>query len=141
MDVVLTLTDAPTPEQQRVIDSGLARFNAEQAGYSDSRDLAVLASDPATQQVVGGLLGRTSLGLLFVDLFYVPDALRGQRLGSRVLAAAEDEARRRGCSAAVLYTISFQAPGFYERHGYRAFGTIPCDPAGTSRVFMTKPLK
>jgi GNAT superfamily N-acetyltransferase len=91
--------------------------------------------------VVGGLLGRTSLGILFVDLFYVPDAPRGQQLGSRVLAAAEDEARRRGCSAAVLYTISFQAPGFYERHGYRTFGTIGCDPPGTSRVFMTKPLK
>jgi hypothetical protein len=59
MDAVLTLTDAPTAEQQRVIGSGLAKFNAEQAGYSDSRDLAVLVSDPATQQVVGGLLGRT----------------------------------------------------------------------------------
>ena len=115
MGAVLTLTDAPTPEQQRVIDSGLGTFNAEQAGYSDSRDLAILVSDAATQQVVGGLLGRTSL--------------------------AEDEARRRGCSAAVLYTISFQAPGFYERQGYRAFGTIACDPPGTSRVFMTKPLK
>ena len=101
MDAVLTLTDGPTPEQQRVIDSGLARFNAEQAGYS----------------------------------------LRGQQLGSRVLAAAEDEARRRGCSAAMLYTISFQAPGFYEGQGYRAFGTIACDPPGTSRVFMTKSLK
>jgi GNAT superfamily N-acetyltransferase len=73
MDAILTLTDAPSAEQQRVIGSGLAKFNAEQAGYSDSRDLAVL---------------------VFVDLFYVPDALRGQRLGSRVLAAAEDEARR-----------------------------------------------
>jgi len=100
MDAVLTLTDAPSAEQQRVIGSGLAKFNAEQAGYSDSRDLAVLVSDPSTQQAVGVLLGRTSLGILFVDLFYVPDALRGQRLGSRVLAAAEDEARRRGCSAA-----------------------------------------
>jgi bifunctional non-homologous end joining protein LigD len=82
MDAVLTLTDAPTAEQQRVIGSGLAKFNAEQAGYSDSRDLAVLVSDPATQQVVGGLLGRTSLGILFVDLFYVPDEpvdLKGAR--------------------------------------------------------------
>jgi hypothetical protein len=82
MDAVLTLTDAPTAEQQRVIGSGFVKFNAERAGYSDSRDLAILVSDPATQQVVGGLLGRTSLGILFVDLFYVPDALRGQRLGA-----------------------------------------------------------
>jgi hypothetical protein len=35
---------------------------------------------------------------------------------------------------------SFQAPGFCERHGWRTFGDIPCDPPGTSRVFMTKNL-
>jgi hypothetical protein len=40
----------------------------------------------------------------------------------------------------VLYTISFQAPGFYARHGWRVFGEISCEPPGTSRVFMTKTL-
>src|SRR5689334_11688508 len=42
--------------------------------------------------------------------------------------------------SAVLYTISFQAPGFYERNGWRRFGEIPSDPPGTSRIFMTKEL-
>jgi len=56
------------------------------------------------------------------------------------LKAAEDEGRRRGCRAAVLYTISFQAPEFYARHGWRVFGEIPCEPPGTRRVFMTKTL-
>lgn len=51
---------------------------------------------------------------------------------------AEDEARRRGCCAAVLVTINFQAPEFYERHGYRGFGQIGCHPPGTSRICMTK---
>jgi hypothetical protein len=36
--------------------------------------------------------------------------------------------------------ISFQAPGFYERHGWKRFGEIPCHPPGTSRIFMTKAL-
>jgi hypothetical protein len=38
----------------------------------------------------------------------------------------------------VLYTISFQAPGFYVRHGWHEFGRIPCDPPGTAGIFMTK---
>ena len=38
--------------------------------------------------------------------------------------------------AIVLYTISFQAPGFYEKLGYRRFGTIDCDPPGTSRDLL-----
>ena len=139
-DFLVALTDAPGPEAERAIGDGLARFNHEQSGIHDSRPLAVVVRDPQTREVVGGLLGRTSLGLLFVDLFYLPDAARGHGLGSRILKEAEDEGRRRGCRASVLYTISFQAPGFYERHGYRVLGTIPCNPPGTSRIFLTKAL-
>ena len=140
MQPILTVTDAPDPQAEAVIGEGLHRFNVEQSGIDDSRPLAVVVSDPDTKAVLGGLTGRTSLGLLFVDLFFLPASLRGGGVGRRILQLAEDEARRRGCSVAMLYTISFQAPGFYERHGYRVFGTIPCDPPGTSRVFMTKQL-
>lgn len=139
-EFVLTVTDAPGERAQEVIEKGLNGYNAEQAGYWDWRGLAVLVSDPETSEVLGGLLGRTSLGLLFIDLVFLPDSVRGSGLGSRMLAMAEAEARERGCRGAVLYTISFQAPGFYERHGYREFGRIPCDPPGTARVFMTKEL-
>jgi len=140
LEPVVTLTDAPTAEEEHVVGAGLAGFNERQSGIRDSRPLAVIVRDPRTKQPVGGLTGRTSLGLLFVDLFFLPDDLRGDGLGSRLLRLAEDEARQRGCVAAVLYTISFQAPGFYERHGYRVLGTVPCLPPGTSRIFMTKPL-
>ena len=140
MNPMLMLTETPDREAVAVIEDGLKQFNKENAGYSDSRLLAVLVSNQETRQVVAGLLGRTSLGLFFIDLFFLPDDLRGKGLGSRIIQQAEDEARRRGCSAAFLYTISFQAPGFYERHGYRVFGKIDCQPPGTSRVFMTKSL-
>jgi GNAT superfamily N-acetyltransferase len=140
MTPVITLTDAPDAKAAAVIEDGLSRFNATQAGYSDHRRLAVLVSAPDAHEVIGGLLGRTSLGLCFVDLIFLPDQLRGQDVGTRVMDQAEDEARRRGCRAVVLYTISFQAPGFYEKRGYRAFGKIDCHPPGTSRIFMVKDL-
>lgn len=89
---------------------------------------------------VGGLLGHTSFGLFFLDLFYLPEALRGRGLGERIIALAEDEARRRGCTAAFVYTVTFQAPGFYERCGYRRFGKIACRPDGATRIFLTKSL-
>jgi GNAT superfamily N-acetyltransferase len=135
-----TLTDAPDPKAAAVIEDGLSGYNKAQAGYGDSRPLAVLISDAAMGEVIGGALGRTSLGLCFIDLIYVPDTLRGQDVGTGIMQQAEDEARRRGCRAVVLYTISFQAPGFYAKRGYRVFGEIPCDPPGTSRVFMVKDL-
>ena len=68
----VTLTDSPDAAAQAALESGLARDNTEQAGLADARPLAVLITDPATEQTVGGRLGRTSLGLLFVDLFFLP---------------------------------------------------------------------
>ncbi|MCE7001787.1 GNAT family N-acetyltransferase [Kibdelosporangium philippinense] len=133
------VTDSPAPQDVAVISDGLDEFNLLKAGINDRRDLAVLARDPDTQEVIGGLTGRTSLGLLFVDLFYLPPGLRGAGLGSEILRQAEEEARRRGCQTGVVYTISFQAPEFYERNGWQRFGEIPSGQ-GTSRVFMTKNL-
>ena len=140
MTPVITLTDAPSKDAEAAIGNGLKGYNEAKAGYHDGRPLAVLVADPTTEQVLGGVLGRTSLGVLFIDLFFLPDELRGHRLGSELLAKAEEEGTRRGCRTSFLYTISFQAPGFYERHGYREFGRIPCNPPGTSRVFMVKDL-
>jgi GNAT superfamily N-acetyltransferase len=134
------LTDAPTADDVALISDALDKFNVEATGTNDVRPLAVLVRDVATDRVVGGLTGRTSLGVLFVDLFHLPPAFRGRGLGSEILQTAENEGRRRGCRSAVLYTISFQAPGFYERNGWRVFGEVPCDPPGTTRVFMSKDL-
>src|SRR5689334_6347455 len=97
----LVLTDTPDSAARRLIDDRLGQYNAEHAGYWDPRPLAVLVRDPATHDVVGGILARTSLGLLFIDLVFLPESLRGQQIGTRMLRLVEEEAVRRGCRAAV----------------------------------------
>jgi len=139
-ETVITMTDAPGEDDQAVISEGLRAYNEAQSGCSDSRALAVLVTDPETKKAVGGLLGRTSLGLLRVDRFFLPEDLRRGRLGSRILAMAEEEARRRGCTRAVLSTIHFQAPGFYQKQGWEVAARIECEPPGHARFYMTKKL-
>lgn len=137
---LIVVSDVIEPEVEYVLSAGLSAFNDQMTGINDRQSLAVTVRDPDTHQVLGGITGRTSLGLLFLDLFYLPESLRGSGLGSRLLKAYEDEGRRRGCRSAVLYTLSFQAPQFYEKHGWQRFGEVPCDPPGTNRVFMSKAL-
>jgi GNAT superfamily N-acetyltransferase len=137
---MITLTDAPQDDEGAVIADGLHAFNEAQAGYSDSRALAVLVRDPETEKVIGGLLGRTSLGLLRVERFFLPEGLRRDRFGSRILAMAEEEGRRRGCTRAVLSTIHFQAPDFYLKQGWEIAARIECEPPGHTRFYMTKKL-
>ena len=136
---MLTLTDDPDPRLEDVLGDGLAEYNAEMSRWRDWRALAVTAHDPVSGALVGGLLGRTSLGLFFLDLFYLPKPLRGGGIGSQALHMAEQEAARRGCTAATLVTVNFQAPEFYARHGWEEFGRIATLP-GVERIFMRKPL-
>ena len=140
VEATLTVTDAPGTAAEAAIRDGLSDYNFDKAGYRDHRPLAILVSDPQTGEVVGGLIGRTSFGLLYVDRFFLPERLRKQGLGSRIIAAAEAEGRRRGCSRAVLSTLSFQAPGFYQRQGWDVLGKIECEPPGHTRFLMTKSL-
>jgi GNAT superfamily N-acetyltransferase len=135
----ITLTDNPDPALEAVLDTGLADYNAEQTGVRDWRALAVAVQDPDTGEPVGGLLGRTTLGLFFLDLFYLPEHLRRSGIGGRALRMAEQEAVRRGCRAAMLITINIQAPEFYARHGWEEFGRVASMP-GVERVVMRKTL-
>jgi GNAT superfamily N-acetyltransferase len=136
----LTLTRERDPQVERVVTDGLAAFNKAAFGRVDAQTLDVLVRGDDSSEIVGGLLGHSSLGLFFLDLFYLPEALRGAGLGGRIIALAEEEARGRGCTAAFVYTVTFQAPGFYERHGYRRFGEIACPPDGATRIFLSKTL-
>ena len=139
-ELVLALTDQPTHNDETIIAQGLGDFSEQQAGYRDARPLAALLKDPETGATLGGMIGRTSYGLLFINTVYLPADQRGQDIGSRLLAMMEREAIARGCKAGFLLTITFQAPGFYQRHGWTEFGRIACDPPGTARVFMTRML-
>jgi GNAT superfamily N-acetyltransferase len=134
----ITLTSERDPRAEVVVEDGLAAYNRERIGRADSQILDLLVRDERGE-IVGGLLGHTSLRLFFLDLFYLPPELRRGGLGSRMITQAESEARRRGCTAAFVMTVTFQA-GFYEKHGYRRFGEIPCPPDGATRIFLSKVL-
>jgi GNAT superfamily N-acetyltransferase len=122
------------------IQRGLSE-HAAQAGVAphDRRPLSVVLRGEGGA-LVGGLVGATIWGWLEVSLLWVSSAARGQGHGSRLLAAAEAEARRRGCHHARLDTFGFQAPDFYRRLGYRVFGTLDDCPRGQQRFFLAREL-
>jgi GNAT superfamily N-acetyltransferase len=105
-------TDAPDAADIAVIADGLHGYNTAVAGYDYYRPLAVFVTDPATGKVVGGLYGASSRGQLRVDRFFLPEELRRDRLGSRLLKMAEEEGRRCGCTRVTFNTMEIQAPGF-----------------------------
>ena len=139
-DPDITVTDEFDPADVAVIMDGLGAYDFSQIGYRDFRRLAVFVRDPQTGKVVGGLYGRSEFGLVYVDWLFLPEDLRRARIGSRVLAMAEEEGRRRGCTRIALTTLSVEAPGFYKKQGYDLAATIDCEPPGLTRYYMVKKL-
>jgi GNAT superfamily N-acetyltransferase len=134
----LDVTDSADPGIARALLDGLLAHNTRFAGPADSRPLSVLVRGP-DGAVRGGLTGRTRYGWLYVDTFFLPEDLRGGGRGARILAAAEEEARARGCVGSYLDTLSFQAAGFYEKQGYARVGTLLDYPReGQAKFFYMK---
>jgi predicted N-acetyltransferase YhbS len=79
-------------------------------------------------------------GWMFVEFLVLSEELRHAGIGTRLMRAAEAEARELGLQGIWLDTFSFQARPFYERLGYRVFGQIDDYPLGSARFFMSKHL-
>jgi GNAT superfamily N-acetyltransferase len=65
---------------------------------------------------------------------------RGQGHASKLMQAAEAEARARGCKHALLDTFSFQALGFYKKLGYVEFGRLSGFSGRHDRHYLYKSL-
>jgi GNAT superfamily N-acetyltransferase len=137
----IDLTDTPPSNAFDKIREGLRRFNYAIAGEAGHRALAVLLTDPQSKETVGGLWAKTGWGYLYTDMLFIPETLRRLRLGSKLIAMAEEEAARRGCHGAWVDTYDFQARGFYEKLGYTVFGTLDGPPPIYPRYFLKKSLK
>jgi hypothetical protein len=57
-----------------------------------------------------------------------------------LLEAAEDEARGGRCTIILVRTYSFQAPAFYEKHGYGVQHVVEDFPPGHRYYILAKAL-
>lgn len=101
------------------LSAELDRVNASAtAGTPAPEELTVRVTDD-DGELAGGLSGWTwGLGA-GIAMTWVRADQRGAGTGRALLEAFEAEARSRGCDHVFVTSFTFQAPGFYERHGYR----------------------
>lgn len=139
-DTTLTVTATPSPDDLATIGEGLAAFNDGDVGPAGRTPLAVLSRDGAGA-LRGGLAGYTAWGWLYVQWLWLTADSRGRGLAGKMLAAAEAEAKQRGCHGAYIDTFSPVALKAYVRAGYVPFGSLPDFPRGRTRTFLSKSLE
>lgn len=123
-----------------VITQGLKKFNTKMAGEDHASELCFVLYSP-DQQIVGGVIAEIYWNWLFINVMWVKEDLRGSGFGEKLLKRTEEEATKRGVKHAFLDTFTFQAPRFYEKNGYTAFGKLKDFPPGHARIFYVKDLE
>jgi NAD(P)H-dependent FMN reductase/ribosomal protein S18 acetylase RimI-like enzyme len=131
------LSDEAAPEDLQLLEEHINDFNFATTRIRDARELAILLRG-ADRTIYAGLSGHTWGGVAEIRFLWVDEAKRRAGIGSRLLRAAEDEARSRGCRKIVLSTHSFQAPDFYCKHGYLVAGEFSEYPRGYRSIFLEK---
>ena len=129
----------PSKSETEQIREELFRFNSDRVGDDGHTPLNIVEYD-ADGNVIGGILGGTYWGWMYVDILWVHEDHRGKGIGSKLLTEAEKEAKTRGCHHVHLDTMSWQAPDFYKKHGYSVIGILPDIPEGNQKYLLMKAL-
>ena len=129
----------PAKEETERIRSELFRFNSDRVDDGGHTPLNIVEYDEEGN-IIGGIIGGTYWGWMYVDILWVHEDHRGKGIGSMLLIEAEKEARARGCHHVHLDTMSWQAPEFYKKHGYTVIGILPDIPKGNQKYLLMKEL-
>ena len=135
----MTMNYNPSEKETEQIRKSLFEFNAGKVGDDGHTPLNIIEYD-AEGNLIGGILGGTYWGWMYVDILWVRENHRKKGIGSKLLSAAEKEAKSRGCHHVHLDTMSWQAPKFYEKHGYTVIGILPDIPSGNQKYLLMKEL-
>ena len=130
---------SPTENEIKYIREALYQFNNERVGEDSHTPLNIVEYD-TNGNIIGGILGGTYLGWMYVDILWVHENHRHKGIGSKLLREAEKEASSRGCHHVHLDTMSWQAPDFYKKFGYDVIGILPDIPNGNQKYLLMKAL-
>ena len=114
-------------------------YNRSKREAAESEPLNLYVEDDSGQ-VMAGLVAETFGNWLEIEYLFVKEDLRGQGIGSQLLQQAESEAKKKNCRFAFVNTYQFQAPSFYQKHGYKEVFTLKDYPYTGQRHYYQKEL-
>ena len=122
MDFKFETTSNPDRIKDEAVILNTRKYNSSHVD-DDFMPLSVYCTD-SSGEIVGGLTGKTYWNYLDIEYLWVHENHRKKDIATKVMALAEEEARIRGCSHAMLDTYEFQALEFYIKQGYECFGKL-----------------
>lgn len=91
--------------------------------------------------VRGGILAEVCWNWLEIHTFMIDEDIRKSGFGTKLLLELEEIALEKECDFIKVDTLSFQALGFYEKNGYRVFGSLDNVGRDYKHYYLKKNLK
>lgn len=133
-------------DYQETIQKGIIKFNNEkhpendifqiyrEKGYNDPFGFYALQDN----QIIGGIIARKKMQWLDIDILFVNQNFRNNRIGSQLMSKAIEYCKENNLIGLHLYTLDFQAKGFYEKQGFKLITEIKDWPKGITRYEFIK---
>ena len=134
----IRLEDTESQKAQKIGEL-VRSYNRSKREAAESEPLNLYVEDDSGE-LLAGLVAETFGNWLEIEYLFVKEELRGQGIGSQLLQRAESEAKKRNCRYAFVNTYQFQAPAFYQKHGYQEVFTLKDYPCTGQRHYYQKDL-
>ena len=126
-------------QKSQIIGDLIRSYNRSKREAAESEPLNIYVEDDSGE-LMAGLVAETFGNWLEIEYLFVKEDLRAQGIGSQLLQQAESEAKKRNCRFAFVNTYQFQAPAFYQMHGYKEVFTLKDYPYTGQRHYYQKEL-
>ena len=127
-----------SPIEIEAIEECLYNSNRRAIGRDDGRGLGFVIRDEAGR--TGAAAGYSWAGSAELKQMWIDEAYRGRGYARELLNAFVTEAASRGVRRIWAASYDFQAPGMYEKAGFRRVAEFADWPEGHSNVVLCKTL-
>jgi ribosomal protein S18 acetylase RimI-like enzyme len=121
----------------QLLENKIYEHNSTKIRKDDGSLFARIVRDE-NNEIIAGIAGWTWANICEITQLWVDENARKNGIGRMLLKAAEAEAKSKECRTILIKSYSFQAPLFYEKHGYKVEHILNDYPAGYSYYTLTK---
>jgi len=138
LDIIFT--HSPSPQDIDQIYQGLGDFNRRFIPEITDESFAIFVRDKSGE-ILGGLTGFIYMTSVQIRFFWLTEKERNQGYGAALIRKIEMYCKEREIRNIAVDTYTFQAPDFYESHGFKEVGRYKDYlKEGVDKIFYQKAL-
>ncbi|PIS01381.1 MAG: GNAT family N-acetyltransferase [Chlamydiae bacterium CG10_big_fil_rev_8_21_14_0_10_35_9] len=130
------ITESPSSQEVEFLSQ---KINEEATEQRQASAFAVLVRGESGK-ILAGCNGSIVFGSIYTDQLWVDSSFRRKGVGKKLIEKVHEYGKENGCSKATVTTMSFQAPDFYKKLGYKVDFIRKGYNKNAGCIFMSKHL-